>query len=122
MNSLPFDWQARRFVEMNVNFFILEGLVVPRLDDEDFLEVARCAARLSAVDDRFAGFAAATGVEVGPLGEGERQRLLMEIDARVARAWALTPADLTVMFADFTRDAVPEEYRAALAARLEELS
>ena len=26
MNSLPFDWQARRFVETNLNFFILEGL------------------------------------------------------------------------------------------------
>ena len=29
MNSLPFDWQARRFVETNLNFFILELLTVP---------------------------------------------------------------------------------------------
>ena len=29
MNSLPFDWQARRFVEANFNFFILESLIVP---------------------------------------------------------------------------------------------
>ncbi len=121
MNSLPFDWQARRFVEIHVNFFILEGLIVPRLDDEDYEAVARCAARLSAVDDRFIDFARATGVRVGPLDQDERQRLLVEIDARVARAWNLTPDDLTVMFDDFTLDAVSERYRTDLLARLGEL-
>ena len=108
MNSLPFDWQARRYVEANVNFFMLEGLKSPRLCDEDFLVVARSAARLSAVDDRFADFAGATGVVVGSLDPVERQRLLVEIDARVARAWELTPADLAYMLEDFTIDAVPE--------------
>ena len=34
MNSLVFDWQARRFVETNVNFFILEGLKLPDLDED----------------------------------------------------------------------------------------
>ena len=122
MNSLPFDWQARRFVEINVNFFILEGLVVPRLDDEASDRVARCAARLSALDDRFVGFARAAGVDVGPLDQAERQRLLVEIDARVARAWDLTPDDLAVMFDDFTTDAVSGGYRSDLVSRLRELS
>ncbi len=122
MNSLPFDWQARRFVEINVNFFILEGLVVPRLNDEDFQEVARSGARLSTVDDRFADFANATGVGVGPLDPDERQRLLVEIDARVAHAWDLTTDDLAVMFDDFTTDAVPRDYRAQLISRLTELT
>ena len=121
MNSLPFDWQARRFVEINVNFFILEGLVFPQLSDEDFHIVARNAARLSAVDDRFADFAGATGVEVGPLEDAERQRLLVEIDARVARSWSLTPAELAFIFDDFTTDAVSEHYRADLLARFGEL-
>ena len=121
MNSLPFDWQARRFVEIHVNFFILEGLVVPRFDDEDLQAVARCTARLSAVDDRFADFARAAGVDVGPLGQAERQRLLVEIDARVARAWDLTPDDLAVMFDDFTTDAVSGGYRSDLVSRLREL-
>src|SRR5205807_7663413 len=31
MNSLAFDWQARRFVETSLNFFILEGLRLPEL-------------------------------------------------------------------------------------------
>ena len=122
MNSLPFDWQARRFVEANVNFFMLEGLIVPRLGDEDFQVVARNSARLSAVDDRFADFARATGVEFGPLDPVERQRLLVEIDARVARAWELTPADLAYMFEDFTTDAVPEGHRLDLLSRLKELT
>ena len=35
MNSLAFDWQARRFVETNVNFFILEGLKLPEVTKSD---------------------------------------------------------------------------------------
>jgi hypothetical protein len=122
MNSLPFDWQARRFVEINLNFFILEGLTVPDLAEEDIDVVAEAAARLSCVDDRFAELAEAVGVEYGPLGDDEREMLRVEIDARVARAWALTSDDLEVLLADFTTDAVPPAYRHRLAERLAELS
>ena len=121
MNSLPFDWQVRRFVEANLNFFVLESLTVPDLDEEDFNEIARAAARLSAVDDRYADFAAATGVEYGPLSGPEHMQLRVEIDARVARAWNLTADDLKIMFDDFTADAVPPDYRADLVGRLSEL-
>ena len=121
MNSLPFDWQARRFVEIHLSFFILESMMVPELDGTTFTAVALAAARLSAVDDRFADFAAAVGVECGPLPEDERRRLRVEIDARVAHAWGLTEADLAVMFDDFTIDAVPPAYRSALVDRLVEL-
>ena len=121
MNSLPFDWQARRFTEVNLNFFILEGLVVPDLGDEDFEVISRSAARLSCVDDRFAEFAQSTGVETGPLDDEEYERLRVEIDARVARAWALTDADLGVLFADFSLNAVPAVYRQRFATRLAEL-
>jgi hypothetical protein len=111
MNSLAFDWQARRFVETNVNFFILEGLRVPRLDDATYQRVARAAARLSCPDERFTEFAAATGVEVGPLSQDARDELRAEIDALVAHAYRLDEADLETIFADFTLDAVPEAYR-----------
>jgi hypothetical protein len=122
MNSLPFDWQARRFVEINLNFFILEGLVVPDLSDEDFEAVADAAARLSCVDDRFAEVAEAMGIEPGPLPDDEREGLRVEIDARVAHAWRLTPDDLEVLLADFTLDAVPAHYRRHLANRLADVS
>lgn len=122
MNSLPFDWQARRFIEINVNFFLLEGLYLPDLDDSDYNGIAQAAGRLSAVDDRFADFAAATGVEYGPVPPAERTRLRVEIDARVAGAWNLTKTDLGVIFEDFTESAVTPTYRAALVHRLEQLT
>ncbi len=121
MNSLPFDWQAR-FIEIHANFFLLEGLYVPDLDDTDLRAIFQAAARLSAVDDRFADFASAVGVEYGPMDPTERRRLRVEIDARIARAWLLTPTDLSVMFRDFTEDAVTPAYRAALVERLEALA
>ena len=121
LNSLPFDWQARRYVEMHMSLFILNSLFIPDLGDEDFRTISDAAARLSAVDDRFADFATATGVACGPLPEAERERLRIEIDARVARAWELTGDDLEVMFRDFTTRAVPVAYRTALLRRFEEL-
>ena len=121
MNSLPFDWQARRFIEINANFFLLEGLHLPDLGDDDFRAISRAAARLSAVDDRFADFAAATGVECGPLGPAVRIRLRAEIDARVAHAWGLSTNDLNVIFRDFTGDAVTPAYREGVVGRLGEL-
>ena len=83
--------------------------------------VAAAAARLSCADGRFAELAEHVGVETGPLGDGERERLRVEIDARVARAWSLTAEDLDVLLADFTLAAVPAGYRRRLAARLAEL-
>jgi hypothetical protein len=121
MNSAVFDWQARRFVEINLNFFILEGLRLPDLSTEDVEALARPAARLSCPDDRFAEFAEGVGVECGPLEEGERARLRAEIDARVARIWGLTAEELEIVFADFTESALPEDYRQAVRQRFGEL-
>jgi len=118
MNCLPFDWQARRFVEINLNFFILEGLVVPNLDDVDVEVIADCSARLSCVDERFTDFASSFGIDPGPLPDDERERLRIEIDARVAGSWGFTRDDLDVLFRDFTLDAVSAEYRRKLRERL----
>jgi Eco57I restriction-modification methylase len=117
MNSLPFDWQARRFVEKHLNFFLLEGLRLPPLDEEAVAALAQPAARLSCPDERFAEFAAAAGVECGPLDDGERLALRAEIDARVARIWGLSDEELEIVFADFTPDAVPEAYHETVRKR-----
>ena len=122
MNSLPFDWQARRFIEIHANFFLLEGFYLPDLDNTHFDAIACAAARLSAIDERFADFASATRVEYGALDAAKRTQLRVEIDARVARSWNLTKADLSVIFRDFTEDAVTPAYRAALVTRLEQLT
>ena len=121
MNSLPFDWQARRFIEIHANFFLLELLYLPDLDDADCRAISQAAARLSAVDDRFADFAEAAGVDYGPLDHASCSQLRVEIDARVARAWNLTTADLQVIFRAFTEDAVTPAYRGALVERFREL-
>lgn len=111
MNSLPFDWQARRFVETHVNFFILEGLRLPSLSDDQYAELAKASARLSCVDERFEDFASAVRVEYGPLDDDGRDDLRARIDALVATAWGLTAEELEVIFGDFTEDAVTPEYR-----------
>jgi len=122
MNSTPFDWQARRFVEINMNFFILEGLIVPDLSAEDFDAIAKASARLSCPDERFTEFADSLGVDYGPLDEDERMKLRVEIDAIVAKAWKLNQKDLELIFKDFTADAVSPEYRKALLERFKELT
>jgi hypothetical protein len=122
MNSLAFDWQARRFVEANLNFFILEGLRLPALGDAAFEALAAAGARLSCPDERFAAFAAEAGVEHGPLEQAERERLRAECDARAAHAYGLEPDELELLFCDFTESAVPPAYREAVRARLAELA
>lgn len=111
MNSLPFDWQARRFIELHVS----------SLTDDAYARIARAAARLSTVDDRFADFARETGVECGPLLDVDRTELRLEIDARVARAWGLGPDDLGVIYEDFTHSALPPAYRTRLSRRIRAL-
>jgi hypothetical protein len=117
MNSLAFDWQARRFVESHVSYFILEGLRLPELSDEQYDRIARAAARLSCPDERFSAFADATSVGYGPLNDEERDELRAEIDAVVARAYGLDADELELVFSDFTLDAVPDDYRQLVRRR-----
>lgn len=116
LNSLPFDWQARRFVETHMNFYVLSMLCWPALDGTDMTGIAQRAARLSCVDNRFAHFADACDVSCGPLGADERVRLASEIDALVAHAYGMTALDLNVVFSDFTEAAVPPQYRELVRA------
>lgn len=111
LNSLPFDWQARRLVETAMNFFILNMLCLPPPDATDIGAIAERAARLSCLDTRFEDFAETAHVDFGSLEPEERDRLRTEIDALVARAYGLTAEDLEVVFSDFTENAVPEDYR-----------
>ncbi len=121
MNSLPFDWQARRFVEINLNFFLIESLYVPDLSPDDAESIAASAARLSCVNERFADAAAKFGVECGPLDDDESRRMRADIDARVARSWEFTEDDFAVMFEDFTLGAVSADYRIQVVERWREL-
>ena len=106
MSSNPFDWLARRYVENHLTYFILDMLTFPPQDNTPWQRIGSLAARLSCVDERFAGFAAEAGVEYGPLTDAQRNDMRAEIDALVAHAYDLTEDELRFIFTDFTENAV----------------
>ena len=122
MDSLLFDWQARRYVETHLNFYILNLLCFPRDTDVNVGAVASRAARLSCIDERFADFAKECGVACGRLPEEERATLRAEIDAFVARGYGLEAADLEVIFEDFTLKAVSKDYRELVRQKFAEVA
>jgi hypothetical protein len=103
MASVPFDWFARRRVEVNMNFFILNSLPVPRprRDDPRWRRIVELAGRLAAVDERYAEWAGACGVTCGPVGPAEKAAAIAELDAVVAHAYGLARDELELMFDDF---------------------
>ncbi len=106
MSSIPMDWYARRYVELHVNFHILNAFPVPRPDREDPLRgrVVEIAGRLGAVDHRFAGWAKAVGVPVGSVtDEAVKADLIAELDAVVALLYDLDREDVEHLFATFHR-------------------
>ena len=121
LNSLPFDWLARRYIELNVNFFILDMLCFPKWAETDWQRIGSLAARLSCVDERFFAFASEVGVEHGDLSDDERTAMLVEIDALVAQGYGLTTDELEFLFTDFTENAVSPEYRALVLRKFEDL-
>ena len=121
MNSLSFDWISRRYVEINLNFFILNMLTFPPQETTPWEKIGRLAARLSCVDERFTNFAAEAGVGCGPLTDDQREDMRAEIDALVARAYDITADELRFIFTDFTERAVNSAYRQLVLEKFEAL-
>ena len=111
LNSTPFDWLARRYVEIHLNFYVLNSLTFPPPANTPWQRIGELAARLSCVDERFAKFASEAGVDCGPLTEAQRNDMRAEIDAVIARAYDLTVDELRFIFTDFTENAVSPAYR-----------
>jgi hypothetical protein len=126
MSSIPFDWFARRRVEVNLNFFILNSLPVPRPEREDarWRRVVDLAGRLAVVDERFADFASAIGVAVGSVAPIEKAALLAELDAVVAHLYGLERGELELMFEDFpaTEAGISPGRRAAILEHFDRLA
>ena len=121
LNSIPFDWLARRYAESHLKYFILNSLTFPPPGNTPWEQIGSLAARLSCVDDRFADFAAEAEVECGPLTEAKRDDMRAEIDALVARAYGLTADELSFVFTDFTEKAVSTVYRERVLNKFESL-
>lgn len=103
MSSLPFDWFARRRVELHMNFFVLNSLPVPRPphDDPRWQRAVALAGRLACIDDRYAAFAASVDVTSGPLDPAEKSAMIAELDAVVGHLYGLDRQELGLMFDDF---------------------
>lgn len=103
LSSIPLDWYSRLFVEVHLTYHILNALPVPRPGRDSTLRqrVVELAGRLAAVDDRYADWADAVGVDYGPLTESEKQAKIHELDAVVAHLYGLTREHVEVIFETF---------------------
>ena len=103
LSSIPLDWYSRRFVEVNMNFHIVNAFPIPRplRDNPLWQRVVALSGRLAAVDARYADWAAAVGVEYGPLDPALKDDMIFELDAVVAHLYGLNADQLTHIFATF---------------------
>jgi hypothetical protein len=103
LSSIPLDWYARRFVEVNMNFYLFNPFPVPRPARESKLwqRVVSLAGRLAAVDDRFGDWAKAVGADCGPLDASAKAHHIHELDAVVAHLYGLTEQQLVHIFETF---------------------
>ncbi len=117
--SVPLDWYARRFVETGLTYFVLNPFPIPRppRTDPHWQRAVALAGRLAAPDARFAGWAAAVGVEHGPLDPADKQAMIEELDAVVARLYGLSDTQLLHIFDTFHEWTREEEQRAWNARR-----
>ena len=130
--AMPLDWYARGFVEINMNFHIVNALPIPRprmqtltsatprsqdlIKHQLWRRVVALAGRLAAVDARYADWAAAVGVDCGPLEPARKDDMIFELDAVVAHLYGLDAAQLRHIFATFH---VGWDYRERLRAVLQ---
>ena len=101
--SIPLDWYARRFVEINVNFFIINPFPVPRPDrgNSKWQRVVALAGRLACPDKRFRAWADAVDVSCGPVPQDEKEDMINELDAVVACLYGLDERQLVHIFETF---------------------
>jgi hypothetical protein len=122
MSSLPFDWAARRWVELHLTFELLAQLPVPRFETGSPVadRMVEAAGRLAAVDERYETWAAAVGVQVASAtSESDRADLVAEVDALAFLLFGLDENGMQHIFETFHRgwdfeqhfDAVLSHYR-----------
>lgn len=101
--SIPLDWYARRFVELHMNYHVLNPLPIPRpgRDNPLWQRAVALAGRLACPDKRFRKWAEAVGVEYGPLREDGKEAMIHELDAVVAHLYGLSESQLTHIFETF---------------------
>ena len=109
-STMVFDWLARRYIELNANFFIVNNLPVPlRLKNDPTCEDIRTtAAKLAAIDERYTHWATANDVDTGALSTEQRNEAILRLEALVACRIGLSTQDIAVVFETFSTD--PKKY------------
>ncbi len=136
LSSIPFDWLARRFVEISMTFELLNSFPVPRVDPETGRvvdgkgvvvasgrdlrrvrdRVVEVSGRLGAIDKRYAIWAKEVGVRVASVKtDAEKADLIAELDALVSLLYGLSRDQVGQVFASFHRG---WDYQARLDAVL----
>lgn len=90
-NSLAVDWMLRRIVTTTVNFFLLDTLALPNIDEDS--EVGRELISLSRLLTASEGDGRADPRKIG--------QVRTRADALVAAAWGMNVDDLEVVLRDF---------------------
>ncbi|MET3719215.1 hypothetical protein [Arthrobacter sp. UYEF21] len=106
MSSIPFDWYARRFVDLHLTFELLSPMPVPARSGHPMWgeRVSDVSGRLAAVDERYADWAASVGVPVGSVASNaEKNDLIAEVDALVSLLYGLDRDDVVHIFETFHR-------------------
>jgi hypothetical protein len=102
--SIPLDWYARRIVEANVTFEVVDSLPLPQADGNNPLRrrVETIAGRLAAIDERYVDWAAVVGVPIGSVTDpAEKADMVAELDAAVSLLYGLEEADVRHIFETF---------------------
>ena len=110
MNSLMWDFVVRRKASGHVTKSLMATLPVADvpLDDGPGAEIVRLSGRLTCRAPEFEELADVLGVPCGPLSKTEERELRAELDARVARLYGLSAAQLELVLADFRQSADSE--------------
>ena len=105
LSTMVLDWFARRIIELNMNFYLVNNFPIPDVapaTNPRAARVAEIAGRLAAVDDRYAEWAAEVGVPVDSVtSDTEKDDLIAELDAQVAHLYGLKEHDLAVIYTTF---------------------
>lgn len=123
LNSMIFDWQARRIVSgLHLNRFYLEAMHWPTLAAVELETLARRAREILSLNQRFREVAPDRAIRPAEIDYVEAH---VEIESVVAGGFDLMPEDLEAVFdaSDFDRRGFWRAYRsdpgpAAVAARL----
>lgn len=104
MCSIPFDWYAKRYVEINFNVHLVNSSPIPSVETTDarWKRLVKIAGSLAAENDLFSEWATAVGVRVGSVkSDSEKEKLIAELDALVAHMYGLTRIQVQHVFQTF---------------------